>query len=77
MFGKLTFLPFRGPRIAFVHCWSGRFAFPFTLPVYFQGGTGWSRLMNTVLDAATVATTIVRGAGVMPPGLVPDTSRPT
>jgi Family of unknown function (DUF6529) len=36
MFGKLRFLPFRGPRVAFVHRWSGRLAFLFTLPVFFH-----------------------------------------
>jgi mono/diheme cytochrome c family protein len=34
-----------------------------------EGGTG-PRLINTGLDAATVAITIVQGAGVMPGGLV-------
>jgi Family of unknown function (DUF6529) len=36
MFGKLGFLGFRGPRVAFVHRWSGRLAFLFTLPVFFH-----------------------------------------
>jgi hypothetical protein len=36
MFGKLRFLPLRGPRVAFVHRWSGRLAFLFTLPVFFH-----------------------------------------
>jgi hypothetical protein len=36
MFGKLPFLPIRGPRVAFVHRWSGRLAFLFTLPVFFH-----------------------------------------
>ena len=36
MFGKLTFLPFRGPKVALVHRWSGRIAFLFTLPVFFH-----------------------------------------
>jgi hypothetical protein len=36
MFGKLQFLPVRGPRVAYVHRWSGRLAFLFTLPVFFH-----------------------------------------
>jgi Family of unknown function (DUF6529) len=36
MFGKLTFLPLRGPKVALVHRWSGRIAFLFTLPVFFH-----------------------------------------
>jgi uncharacterized protein DUF6529 len=36
MYGKLGFLPFRGPRVGFVHRWSGRIAFLFTLPVFFH-----------------------------------------
>jgi hypothetical protein len=36
MFGRLTFLPIRGPRVAFVHRWSGRLAILFTLPVFFH-----------------------------------------
>ena len=36
MFGKLAFLPIRGPRVASVHRWSGRIAFLFTLPVFFH-----------------------------------------
>jgi hypothetical protein len=36
MFGKLQFLPLRGPRVAFIHRWSGRIAFLFTLPVFFH-----------------------------------------
>jgi hypothetical protein len=36
MYGKLPFLRVRGPRVAFVHRWSGRLAFLFTLPVFFH-----------------------------------------
>jgi len=36
MYGKLGFLPFRGPGVARVHRWSGRLAFLFTLPVFFH-----------------------------------------
>jgi uncharacterized protein DUF6529 len=36
MWGKLAFLPIRGPRVALVHRWSGRTAFLFTLPVFFH-----------------------------------------
>jgi Family of unknown function (DUF6529) len=36
MYGKLGFLPLRGPRVALFHRWSGRLAFLFTLPVFFH-----------------------------------------
>ena len=36
MYGKLHFLPLRGPGAARVHRWSGRVAFLFTLPVFFH-----------------------------------------
>jgi len=36
MYGKLGFLPMRGPWVARVHRWSGRTAFLFTLPVFFH-----------------------------------------
>ena len=36
MFGKLRFLPVRGPSVARIHRWSGRIAFLFTLPVFFH-----------------------------------------
>jgi hypothetical protein len=36
MYGKLGFLPLRGPRVALLHRWSGRLAFLFTLPVFFH-----------------------------------------
>jgi hypothetical protein len=36
MYGKLGFLPIRGPWVARVHRWSGRLAFLFTLPVFFH-----------------------------------------
>ena len=36
MYGKLGFLRVRGRRVAFVHRWSGRLAFLFTLPVFFH-----------------------------------------
>ena len=36
IYGKLAFLPERGPAIARVHRWSGRTAFLFTLPVFFH-----------------------------------------
>jgi hypothetical protein len=36
MYGKLGFLPLRGPRVAFLHRWSGRLAILFTLPVFFH-----------------------------------------
>jgi hypothetical protein len=39
MYGKLEFLPFRGPWVARVHRWSGRLAFLCTLPVFFHCAT--------------------------------------
>jgi hypothetical protein len=36
MWGKLSFLPVRGPAVARVHRWSGRTAFVLTLPVFFH-----------------------------------------
>jgi Family of unknown function (DUF6529) len=36
IYGKLHFLPERGAAVARVHRWSGRFAFLFTLPVFFH-----------------------------------------
>ncbi len=36
MYGKLGFLPLRGPRVAFLHRWSGRLAILLTLPVFFH-----------------------------------------
>jgi hypothetical protein len=39
IYGRLSFLPERGPAIARVHRWSGRIAFLFTLPVFFHCAT--------------------------------------
>ena len=36
IYGKLSFLPERGPTVARVHRWSGRIAFLCTLPVFFH-----------------------------------------
>jgi Family of unknown function (DUF6529) len=36
MFGRLGFLRVRGPRVAFVHRWSGRLALLCTLPAFFH-----------------------------------------
>jgi hypothetical protein len=36
IYGKLSFLPERGPTIARIHRWSGRIAFLCTLPVFFH-----------------------------------------
>ena len=36
IYGKLSFLPERGPAIARLHRWSGRIAFLCTLPVFFH-----------------------------------------
>lgn len=36
IYGKLSFLPERGPTVARVHRWSGRLAFLCTLPVFFH-----------------------------------------
>jgi Family of unknown function (DUF6529) len=36
IYGKLRFLPERGPAVARVHRWSGRIAFLLTLPVFFH-----------------------------------------
>ncbi len=36
MWGRLTFVPVRGPRIARIHRWSGRIAILLTLPVFFH-----------------------------------------
>lgn len=36
MWGRLRFLPVRGPAVARIHRWSGRTAFVFTLPVFFH-----------------------------------------
>jgi hypothetical protein len=36
IYGKLSFLPERGPAIARLHRWSGRIAFVCTLPVFFH-----------------------------------------
>jgi hypothetical protein len=36
MWGKLSFLPDRGPAVATVHRWSGRVAILLTLPVFFH-----------------------------------------
>jgi hypothetical protein len=36
MWGKLSFLPVRGPVIARIHRWSGRSAFVVSLPVFFH-----------------------------------------
>jgi hypothetical protein len=36
IYGKLSFLPERGPAIARTHRWSGRTAFLLTLPVFFH-----------------------------------------
>jgi hypothetical protein len=36
IYGRLSFLPERGPALARVHRWSGRTAFLLTLPVFFH-----------------------------------------
>ncbi len=36
IYGRLSFLPERGPAVARVHRWSGRTAFLLTLPVFFH-----------------------------------------
>ena len=36
MWGRLSFLPVRGPVVAGVHRWSGRSAFVISLPVFFH-----------------------------------------
>ncbi len=36
IYGRLSFLPERGPAIASLHRWSGRIAFLCTLPVFFH-----------------------------------------
>jgi Family of unknown function (DUF6529) len=36
IYGRLSFMPERGPTIARVHRWSGRLAFLLTLPVFFH-----------------------------------------
>jgi hypothetical protein len=36
IYGRLSFMPERGPTIARVHRWSGRLAFLCTLPVFFH-----------------------------------------
>ncbi|MGH3135264.1 MAG: DUF6529 family protein [Gaiellaceae bacterium] len=36
IYGRLSFLPERGPTISRVHRWSGRIAFLLTLPVFFH-----------------------------------------
>jgi hypothetical protein len=36
IYGRLRFLPVRGPAVARVHRWSGRIAFLCTLPVFFH-----------------------------------------
>ena len=36
IYGRLTFLPVRGRIVSRIHRWSGRLAFLFTLPVFFQ-----------------------------------------
>jgi Family of unknown function (DUF6529) len=36
IYGRLSFLPDRGPAIARLHRWSGRIAFLLTLPVFFH-----------------------------------------
>ena len=36
IYGRLSFLPERGPAIARVHRWSGRTAFLLTLPIFFH-----------------------------------------
>jgi hypothetical protein len=36
IYGRLSFLPERGPAIARTHRWSGRIAFLLTLPVFFH-----------------------------------------
>jgi hypothetical protein len=36
IYGKLAFLPERGPTVARIHRWSGRLAFLCTLPVFFH-----------------------------------------
>jgi hypothetical protein len=36
IYGRLSFLPDRGPAIARLHRWSGRVAFLLTLPVFFH-----------------------------------------
>jgi len=36
IYGRLSFLPERGPAISRVHRWSGRVAFLLTLPVFFH-----------------------------------------
>ena len=36
IYGRLSFLPARGPAIASLHRWSGRIAFLLTLPVFFH-----------------------------------------
>ena len=36
IYGKLSFLPERGPTVARIHRWSGRIAFLCTLPVFFH-----------------------------------------
>jgi len=36
IYGRVGFLPERGPAIARLHRWSGRFAFLLTLPVFFH-----------------------------------------
>ena len=36
IYGKLSFLPERGPTVARIHRWSGRIAFLCTVPVFFH-----------------------------------------
>jgi Family of unknown function (DUF6529) len=82
IYGKLSFLPERGPTIARVHRWSGRLAFLCTLPVFFHCVTilGFQTpdarvaihsLVGTFFYGVFVAKVLVVRDNLLPPWALP------
>ena len=59
MWGRLSFLPVRGPVVAGVHRWSGRSAFVISLPVFFHCVT----ILGFQTPDARIATHSIAGIG--------------
>jgi hypothetical protein len=77
IYGRLSFLPERGPAVARVHRWSGRFAFLLTLPVFFHCVTilGFST-PNTRIAVHSVVGTFFYGVFAAKVLIVRDRSLP-
>ena len=77
IYGRVSFMPDRGPAIALVHRWSGRLAFLFTLPVFFHCVTilGF-QTPDTRVAVHSVAGTFVYGVFAAKVLIVRDRSLP-